>query len=243
MGGRDVSRRRFFVGHRQRMTPDLTNDCRTVARELLAQPDLLAPVFSEEPESGQELIHAAGRYTGERSTKDEQRLLLVGALRLLGASDREIERQAGVTRRTIPLLLAELEKSGRITPLKERLSTLTGDNAERSQLALRRLLDRATDGECDAELASMIKSVSVACGVTAEKVLLLTGQATEIIETRAAAGRAEFEDWWRAQVRDVTPPGAADPAAATNTAPIDSRLPAATNTAPIDSLSTDKLQD
>jgi hypothetical protein len=119
------------------MTMDipLPVDCRSVAADLLSQPELLAPVFEDSKPVVQELPALLGRYTGERSTRDEARLLLVGALRLLGASDREIETQAGVTRRTIPLMLAALEQSGRITPLKERLATLTGDNAERAQLA------------------------------------------------------------------------------------------------------------
>ena len=184
-------------------------DCRQLAAELLSQPDLLAPVFADDreslPENAGAVSPLVGRYTGELSTRDESRLLLVGALHLLGASEREIERQCGVTRRTIPVLLAELERSGRITPLKERLAMVTGANAERAQLALSRLLNRAVDGECSQDLAGMIKSLAVTTGVTTEKVLLLTGQATERVEHIAGAGRAEFESWWRDQVRDVTP--------------------------------------
>jgi hypothetical protein len=132
-----------------------------------------------------------------------------------------------VTRRTIPVLLAELEKSGRITPLKQRLAMATGDNAERANIALRFLLERVghtttktisvkgenievEDNGISVELAAMIKAVSTALGITTEKVLLLEGQATEIVETRVGAGREAFDAWWKESVtpiqESVTPP-------------------------------------
>jgi hypothetical protein len=188
---------------------DALNDsgrtCMDVARELVSQPELLAAEQGlMTPETKQAIAgyeRALQRYTGARSTQDEERMLRVGALRLLGASDREIEAACGVTRRTIPLLLVELGKTGRITPLKQRLAALTGDNAERANLALRALLDRAVEGHESIELAGMIKAVATAVGITTEKILLLTGQATEIVETRVAAGREAFEAWWRDQVK------------------------------------------
>lgn len=176
-----------------------------VARELLEQPQLFSefdgiPGLSPAPSQS-----AIARYTGERSTGSQHDLrnLKVGALRLLGASDREIEQACGVTRRTIPLILAALEKAGRITPLKERLALLTGDNAERANIALRQLLDRVGDNDGSLELASMIKAVSQAMGISVEKHLLTTGQATEIVETRSGAGRAEFDAWWNDQVKPI----------------------------------------
>lgn len=176
------------------------------ARELLEQPALFSefdglPGLSPMPGPTQ----AVARYTGERSTSSQydERNLKVGALRLLGASDREIEQACGVTRRTIPLILAHLEKTGRITPLKERLGVLTGENAERANIALRTLLDRVGDDDGSIELASMIKAVGTVMGISVEKYLLTTGQATEIVETRSGAGRAEFEDWWQKNVVQV----------------------------------------
>ena len=181
-----------------------------LARQMASQPALFSEFdgidgFSPPPQAIQ-------RYTGARSTLDEQRLLKVGALRLLGASDREIEQACHVTRRTIPVVLAELEKSGRITPLKQRLAMLTGENAERCNIVLRALLERvgqpgtktayvqgeAVEVETDGitmELAAMIKAVSTAMGISVEKYLLTTGQATEIVEQRSGAGREEIERW------------------------------------------------
>lgn len=177
-----------------------------VAKELLEQPALFSefdglPGLSPVPGG----TTAVARYTGERSTSSQydERNLKVGALRLLGASDREIEQACGVTRRTIPLILAALEKAGRITPLKERLAVLTGQNAERANIALRALLDQVHDDSGSIELAAMIKAVSTAMGISVEKYLLTTGQATEIVETRSGAGRAEFEAWWKEQVIPV----------------------------------------
>lgn len=189
-----------------------------VAREMISQPALFSEFdgmdgFTPPPQAVQ-------RYTGERSTQDEQKMLKVGAMRLLGASDREIEQCCGVTRRTIPVLLAELEKSGRITPLKQRLAQATGDNAERANIALRFLLERVghattktitmkgedievPDEGISMELAAMIKAVSTALGITTEKVLLLTGQATEIVETRVGAGREAFDAWWKESVMPI----------------------------------------
>ena len=179
----------------------LGNECERVAGELLKQPDLLAGVFEESngkilPES-QQITGEAKKYTGERSTSDDQRLLMVGALRCLGASDREIERACGVTRRSIGVMMEALEKSGRVTPLKERLTRLVGVNAEQSSIVLRKLLDKADAGACDIDLAAMVKSVGQVNSFLVEKLQLLTGQATEIRGTVTGGGRAEFEAWLR----------------------------------------------
>ncbi len=172
-------------------------DCESVARDLMRQPELLAQVFDEPAAEPVAKAPAVQRYTGARSTLDEQRNLKIGALRLLGASDREIARACGCTTRTIPVVLRDLEKAGRLTALKERLAMAVGDNAERTQLVLRRLLDRALDGESDMDLAAMIKSAATAAGILTEKVLLLTGNATEIVDVRVRAGRSEIEEFAR----------------------------------------------
>jgi hypothetical protein len=176
----------------------LGDDCKAIANELLQQPELLSAVFLEKQDRltpEQEL--QVKRFTGARSARDDQRLVMVGALRLLGASDREIARSCGVSRNSVPVLLQELERSGRVEPLKERLVKVVGDNAERSSLLLRRLMENALDGQCDVDLASMIKAVGSVNCFQLEKYQLLTGQATERIETVAGAGRAEAEAWLR----------------------------------------------
>jgi hypothetical protein len=182
-------------------------DCEAVAQELLRQPEFFRDL-EDSKSTGNEVAVvprlAVERYTGSRSTADETKMLHVGAMRLLGFSDREIERKCGVDRRTIPHLLAELEKTKRIPAVKERLLVVVSDVAERTGLVLRRLLDRAESGECSTELAAMIKSVGTVTGISSEKVLLLTGSATEIVEHKVGAGREEFEAWWRDRVVPVT---------------------------------------
>lgn len=171
-----------------------------VARELLQQPELISELLPEDkPRSflPEPATRSVQRYTGDRSTspEHEQRNLMIGALRLLGASDREIETACHITRRSIAPILVDLEKTGRITPLKQRLAALVGDNAEQSALALRALLDKAQRGTESIELAGMIKATATALGITVEKLQLLTGAATEILEVRGAAGRDEIEAW------------------------------------------------
>jgi hypothetical protein len=170
-----------------------------VVLELLAQPALFLDFNGTEtpcppPEPAQP------RYTGERSTLDDERMLKVGALRLLGASDREIAAACHVTTRSIPLLLQNLEKTGRLTALQSRLALWCGDNAERASLALRALIDeigKPAVGTGDTDLAAMIKSVTNAVDVATRNTLLLTGQATERIELTVGAARDEVEAWLR----------------------------------------------
>ena len=206
-----------------------------VVQELLQQQELISELLPEErprtfladlPGSSP----AVKRYTGARSTQPEheERNLMVGALLLLGATDRQIEAACHVTRRSIPVILADLEKTGRVTPLKDRLALLIGDNAERAAIALRELLDQAVDEPASIELAGMIKAVATAVGITVEKHALLTGGATERIETMVGAGRGEIEAWARefaipveSVSRPVDTPSAANPSlsAQTNTLP------------------------
>lgn len=183
------------------MESNLKRTANDVVQELLQQQELISELLPDaRPRSFLPApAEPAKRYTGARSTAadHDERNLLVCALRLLGASDRQIEEACPVTRRSIPLILAEYEKAGRVTPLKERLAILVGDNAERAGLALRELLDRAQAGGESMELAGMIKSVATALGITVEKHALLTGAATERIEVNVGAGRDEVESWAR----------------------------------------------
>jgi hypothetical protein len=142
------------------------------------------------------------RYNGERST-DEQINLRVGAMRLLGFSDRAIERECAVDRRTIPHRLEWLARAGRIPAQKDRLLRVVGEAAEKSGLVLNSLLDRAASGEIDADLAAMIRSVATANGIAVEKVQLLTGAPTEIIEQRAGTGRDEIEAFVRSVAVEI----------------------------------------
>ena len=174
---------------------NLSQTCAQVAEDLLSQPDFFERHREDVPIREQSLPEPA-RYTGVRSA-DEQVNLRVGAMRLLGFSDRAIERECCVDRRTIPHRLEWLSRTGRIPAQKERLLRLVGESAEKSSIVLNALLDRAAAGEVSMDLAGMIRSVATAQGITVEKVQLLTGAPTEIVEQRVGAGRAEIEQFWR----------------------------------------------
>jgi len=176
--------------------PDMSADCMELALELASQPAL----FSEKGEPTGQL---AERFTGARVELDDERCMAACALRLLGASDRELATALHCDVRSIPFLLASAERSGRIPALKERLTTQIGAAAESSAITLTRLLDDAASGGTSIELAAMIKAVGTSAGITTERYLLLTGCATEIVEHRVAAGREEMEAWARANAVQI----------------------------------------
>jgi hypothetical protein len=184
------------------MNPGTVIDCESIARDLMRQREFFEFHRDELPEQSRLPVLAAARYTGGRSD-DEQTNLRVGAMRLLGMSDRAIERECGVDRRTIPHRLAWLAQTGRIPAAKDRVATVTSDLAESSGLVLRTLMDRAGGGEVSMDLASMIKAVATLHGITVEKMQLLTGGATERIETTVGAGAAERDAWLRANAITV----------------------------------------
>ena len=170
-------------------TGELTQSCLEIAVELTHGPRM----FDDRGHA----TDAVERYTGGRLTQDTDRCLVAGALRLLECSDRQISEALHCDVRSIPLMLREAEKSGRVPALKERLAQLTGTNAERSQIALGALLNRAADGNGDMDLAAMIKAVATAGGIATQNLQLLTGQPTEILALRVGAGREEIERWAR----------------------------------------------
>lgn len=172
-------------------------DCRAIAAELMRQPEFFEFHRAELPDNpSQRPILALARYNGQRSGQEEQVNLRVGAMRSLGMSDRAIERECGVDRRTIPYRIAALEKSGRIPAVKDRVLMRTADLAERSALILSVLMDRA-EHEVSAELAAMIKALATTHGITIEKLQLLTGSPTEIVQQMSASPRDETEAWLR----------------------------------------------
>lgn len=173
---------------------DGLRDCKSVAAELARQPEFFSLYRDDLPDlESKRPVLALSRYNGARSG-DEQVNLRVGAMRLLGFSDRNIERECGVDRRTIPHRLHWLEQAKLLPALKDRVSMHTGNLAERSALVLSALLDRAQD-EVSVELAGMIKAVATAHGITVEKMQLLTGLPTEIVGHVGADGRGAIEAW------------------------------------------------
>ena len=173
----------------KQLPPSFSQNCLELALELTKGPELF--------DARGKPTSTAERYNGKRVANDDERSLMVGALRLLQCSDRQIASVVKCDVRSIPLMLRAAEKSGRIPALKERLSAMTGENAERAQIALRALLERASTGEGDVDLASMIKAVATAGGINTTNFQLLTGGPTEILELKVGAGREEIDAWAR----------------------------------------------
>lgn len=146
---------------------------------------------------------AVDRYTGSRLAKDSERCAFVAALKLLRYSDRQIAEVIKCDVRSIPLMVAEIEKSGAIPALKQRLVELTGANAEQSSLAVGQLIDEALGGKRSLELAAMIKAVGSVNDFMTTKFQLLTGAPTEIRATISAASQDEVTAWAKANAIEI----------------------------------------
>ena len=157
-----------------------------VALTLVSQPDL----FPSEPSDAPLLSpsQAVRRVpSGKILANDEERCLLVAALRELGLSDRRISAMAGVARESIGPILLRMEKAGKVRPLKERLAGAIGLLAEESTQAAREMVQTLRDGDMSEGVTMALRALGPMVGITAEKVQLLTGGPTEILETRVAA--------------------------------------------------------
>lgn len=93
--------------------PALRRTCHAVALELAAAPFLPGipgPDQDLEPPSVDEDQVAPPRpeYTGRILLRDQDRCLRVGAMRLLGYSDRSIARELGMSHHSIPVIIEGL---------------------------------------------------------------------------------------------------------------------------------------
>lgn len=182
--------------------------CEAAADALVSQPTL----FTIAEPSSPEILTVTARareFSGRITTRDERLVLLVGALRELRVSDREIARRCGIARESIPALVRAAEQSGQLRPLKERLVGLLGDLAEQSGHALLELVEesRSPMGKARSEVvSSLIRGLGPVLGIATEKLQLLTGQATEIVVTKRDPGLDdELTAWMRSKPIDVTP--------------------------------------
>lgn len=186
-------------------------DVSVIADSLLTQPALFpADASGGASPAALAIAKPRGAYTGQRITQDEPRCLLVGALRALGLSDRRISDMAGVSRESIPAILLHLEARGQIQPLKERVTGWVGLLAEESAMASRDLVALIRAGDRSEGVTQSLRALGPMLGIATEKMQLLTGQATEIVETRDAARRSELDAWatekWAAvEVESVAP--------------------------------------
>jgi hypothetical protein len=141
-------------------------------------------------------------------TLDEDRVRLVGALKLLNLSDRKIAAVAQCARESIPQMVAEAERRGWLRPIKERLTASLGALAEDAVAASREIVEDIRDGKASEGAVLALRALGPMVGITTEKLLLLTGQPTEIRETREAADPAAHRAWLARlapAVLDVTP--------------------------------------
>lgn len=189
-----------------------------VAMQLVSQPDLFPAVPRD---GGAPLLSPANAVrrvpSGKILAQDEERCLLVAALRELGLSDRKISTMTGVARESIGPILMRMERTGKVRPLKERLAGAIGLLAEESTQAARELVQSLRDGDRSEGVTMALRALGPMVGITAEKVQLLTGGPTEILETRVAAApedeaaflarlTARAEADLAARTVDVTPP-------------------------------------
>jgi hypothetical protein len=182
--------------------------CEAAADSLVSQPSLFPAAAPSSPD----IMAVSTRpreFSGAITTKNERLVLLVGALRELRVSDREIARKCGIARESIPALVRAAEQSGQLRPVKERLVGLLGDLAEQSGHALLELVEESRNpmGEGRSEVvSSLIRGLGPVLGIATEKLQLLTGQATEIVVTKRDPGLDdELTAWLRARPIDVTP--------------------------------------
>ena len=152
-----------------------------------------------------ELGRAAARleHTGAIATRDEARVMAIAACKLAGLSDKETAGKIGCSRNTVAAVMEQLERRGRIPGLQERLAHALGRVAESSALELHRLID---NGEWDMETAGAVRSLGVAMGIATEKLQLVTGQATQIVEQRWGAPSADAVKEWETKLRQVFGP-------------------------------------
>jgi transposase len=162
----------------------IASACLDVAEELASQPLLfdsnLLPV--DVP-----ILRAAKRLTstGQIAGKDEATALGVAACKLAGLSDRETAKRLGISHSTVRGVFGLLTASGRVPAASDRLASRLGEVAESATEEIGRLITDA-NGDWTSEAAGAVRALGIAVGIAVDKSQLLTGQATAIVEQRAA---------------------------------------------------------
>jgi hypothetical protein len=152
-----------------------------------------------------ELGQAAARlcHSGRITERNEARAMAIAACKLAGLSDRETAARVGCSRNTVPAVMEQLETSGRIPGLSARLAVHLGRVAESAALELQRIID---SGEWDMESSSAVRALGVAMGIATEKLQLVTGQATAIVEQRTSGPDPAAVREWEAKLRAMFGP-------------------------------------
>lgn len=187
--------------------PGDLHTCRAVANAIATAATPFLPGL-EGDDTRQDVPDAPGGYWPHTAARiDEERQLVVGALRLLGWSDRRIADQLRLSRNCISPICQKLEKEGRLEPLRARLTQQVGEVIEQSVLVAREMIERITPDNPDKDLAGALKALTDASYKYSQQHALLTGSPTEISAriTAQAPARSAWDEWLRQhQVVEVT---------------------------------------
>jgi len=144
-------------------------DLESLVREVESQPELFdAPEDREILREARECLSGGVfAFTGSTVQKDERRAMRIVILRLAGVSKREIARRIGCSRNVIDAVMEQMERAGKVEPIKDRLPKLLGQMAED---AAERARDLIHEGDISNETAGMLKSLGVLAGIGSDKV-------------------------------------------------------------------------
>jgi hypothetical protein len=126
--------------------------------------------------------------------------MAIAACKLAGLSDKATAAKVGCSRNTIGPVMEQLERAGRIPALQARLAYSLGRVAESSANELQRIVD---NGEWTMESAGAVRALAVATGIATEKLQLVTGQATAILEQRVTSAGADQVREWEGKLRQA----------------------------------------
>jgi hypothetical protein len=134
----------------------------------------LAEMVSEQPAlfalpavEDRELQRSAARFTGKIVCRDDARCAEIARRWLVGESQRDIAAAVGCSRNTVPVVLRELERQGKLEPLKDLVLRDLGE-AVREQVAWNKDLIAAR--KVTSEAAAILKAGWVGAGVFLDKV-------------------------------------------------------------------------
>jgi|SRR6185436_8695676 len=139
-------------------------------------------------------------HSGQITCRDDAKAMAIAACKLAGLSDKATAAKVGCSRNTIGPVMEHLERAGRIPALQARLAYSLGRVAESSALELQRIVD---EGQWTLEASSAVRALGVAMGIATEKLQLVTGQSTAIIEQRIGAAGPEARAEWESKLRQA----------------------------------------
>lgn len=140
---------------------------RLTAEELAEMVSEQPALFALPPVEDRELQRSAARFSGKISTRDDARCAEIARRWLVGESQRQIAEAVGCSRNTVPVVLRELERQGKLEPLKDLVLRDLGE-AVREQVAWNKDLIAAR--KVSSEAAAILKAGWVGAGVFLDKV-------------------------------------------------------------------------